>query len=87
MKASEYTGVNGGDVRTTVQYLQPGSKNVRYFSKGKEVNIGKYDDVSVVMHDARPNKEEYTLENGGFTLIQHDSKVCYIQHLKLEREP
>ncbi|KAJ9613348.1 hypothetical protein H2200_003290 [Cladophialophora chaetospira] len=78
MQAPESTEVNGGgdgDVQTTVQYLQPGSQNVRYFSKGKEVNIGKYDDVSVVMHDARPNREEYTLENGGFALVQHESKV------------
>ncbi|EXJ64650.1 hypothetical protein A1O7_00988 [Cladophialophora yegresii CBS 114405] len=75
MKAPKYAEINGGDVTTTVQYLQPGSKNIRYFGKGKEVNIGKYDDVSVVIHDARPNKDEYTLENGGFALVQHDSKV------------
>ena len=87
MKAPDYTEVNDGDVTTTVQYLQPGSKNVRYFSKGKEVNIGKYDDVSVVMHDARSNKEEYTLENGGFALIQHDSKVRYIHCSKLKQDP
>lgn len=76
MKAPEHTEVHKGDVTTTVQYLQEGSKNTRYFGKGKEVNIGKYDDVSVIMHDARPNREEYTLENGGFALVQHESTVC-----------
>ena len=35
MKAPEHTEAKGGDVETTVQYLQPGSENVRYFSKGK----------------------------------------------------
>ncbi len=77
MKTPTYSEANGGDVRTTVKYLQPNSQNVRYFSKGIEVNTGKYDDVSIVVHDARPNKDEYTLENGGFALIQHTSKVCY----------
>lgn len=69
------TVVSDGDVRTTVKYLQQGSGNIRYFSKGIEVNTGKYEDVSVIIHDARPNKEEFTLENGGFTLAQHSSKV------------
>jgi hypothetical protein len=76
MKNTSVSEIHSGDVRTTVKYIQPDSKNVRYFSKGIEVNTGKYDDVSVVVHDARPNKEEYTLENGGFALIQHNSKVC-----------
>jgi len=75
MKLPEGTEIIGGDVRTTVKYLQPDSENVRYFAKGIEVNTGKYEDVSVVVHDARPNKEEYTLENGGFALVQHESKI------------
>ena len=89
METPSYSEANGGDVRTTVKYLQPDSENVRYFSKGIEVNTGKYDDVSVVVHDARPNKEEYTLENGGFALIQHSSKVCYdicsLEHALISR--
>ncbi|KAH8811008.1 hypothetical protein F5884DRAFT_672269 [Xylogone sp. PMI_703] len=64
-----------GDVQTTVKYLRPGSKNIRYFSKGIEVNIGEYEDVPVAVHNARPSKEEYTLDNGGFTLVEHDSEV------------
>jgi hypothetical protein len=89
MRTPSYSEANGGDVRTTVKYLQPDSENVRYFSKGIEVNTGKYDDVSVVVHDARPNKEEYTLANGGFALIQHSSKVCYdicsLEHALISR--
>lgn len=87
MKAPEYTELSDGDIRTTVQYLQPGSKNVRYFSKGKEVNIGKYDDVSVIMHDARRDKEDYTLEDGGFALRQHVSQVRYIQNSRSKQDP
>ncbi|RFU27339.1 hypothetical protein B7463_g8989, partial [Scytalidium lignicola] len=47
--------------------------------KGIEVNIGEYEDVSVVVYNARPNKEEYTLENGGFALVQHYSKIADFQ--------
>ncbi|KUJ11262.1 uncharacterized protein LY89DRAFT_723086 [Mollisia scopiformis] len=75
MATSTYTETKVGDVKTTVKYLQPDSKNVRYFSKGLEVNTGKYDDVSIVVHDARPTQEEFTLDNGGFALIQHNSKL------------
>jgi len=63
------------DMPTTVKYLVPGSKNERYFSKGIEVNIGQYEDVSVVVHDARPCRDECTLETSGFTLADHKSKV------------
>ena len=76
VKAPEHTRGENGDVRTTVKYIRPGSDNVRYFSKGIEVNTGEYEDVDVVVHDVRDNKDEYTLENGGFALIQHESKVC-----------
>ena len=63
------------DIPTTVKYLVPGSKNQRYFSKGIEVNIGQYEDVSVLVNDARPYRDECTLETSGFTLADHKSKV------------
>jgi hypothetical protein len=63
------------DVTSTVKYLVPGSKNERYFSKGIEVNIGEYEDVSVIVRDARPHKDECTLETSGFTLVDHKSQV------------
>jgi len=63
------------DIPTTVKYLVPGSKNERYFSKGIEVNIGQYEDVSVLVQDARPFRDECTLETSGFTLADHKSKV------------
>jgi hypothetical protein len=68
------------DVPTTVKYLCEGSKNERYFSNGIEVNIGKYEDVPVVIHDARPNRKEYTLDNAGFTLVNHTSKVTDLRN-------
>jgi hypothetical protein len=63
------------DVNTTVKYLLPNSKNVRYFSKGIEVNIGEYEDTEVVIHDARPRRAQYTLETTGFALVDHKSQV------------
>jgi hypothetical protein len=63
------------DVPTTVKYLAEGSKNERYYSKGIEVNIGKYEDVKVVVRDARPNETEYRLDTSGFTLAKHKSNV------------
>lgn len=67
--------LNPHDVQTTVKYLAHGSTNERYFSNGIEVNIGTYEDVPVVVKDARPARSSYTLENGGFTLVEHVSKV------------
>jgi hypothetical protein len=66
------------DVKTTVKYLLPGSKNERYFSKGIEVNIGDYEDTPIVVRDARPRREEYTLDTAGFTLVGHKSGVRFL---------
>jgi hypothetical protein len=63
------------DVVTTVKYIVPGSKNQRYFSNGIEVNTGQYVDTPVVIHDARTEREKYTLDTAGFTLVEHTSKV------------
>jgi hypothetical protein len=63
------------DVHTTVKYLLPGSKNERYFSKGIEVNIGDYEDTPIIVRDARPQREEYTLDTAGFALVGHKSQV------------
>ena len=66
------------DVKTTVKYLLPGSKNERYFSKGIEVNTGDYEDTPIVVRDARPRREEYTLDTAGFTLVGHKSAVRFL---------
>ena len=70
-------GLPARDVKTKVQYLAEGSTNQRYFSKGIEVNIGTYKDAEVIIKDARPGRDEYTLENCGFELVEHKSKVLY----------
>lgn len=70
-------GLPARDVTTRVQYLAEGSKNQRYFSKGIEVNIGDYKDTEVIVKDARPVRNEYTLETAGFELVGHKSKVSY----------
>jgi hypothetical protein len=69
-------GLAARDVSTTVQYLAAGSTNQRYFSKGIEVNIGDYNNTEVIVRDARPTRNEYTLETAGFELLEHKSKVC-----------
>ena len=63
------------DVAPAVQYLVPGSKNQRYFSGGIEVNISDYLDTRVIIRDARPSKDQYTLDTAGFQLVEHKSKV------------
>lgn len=68
------------DVKTTVKYLLPGSKNERYFSKGIEVNIGDYGDTPIVVRDARPQRKEYTLDTAGFALVSHKSQVYLNLH-------
>ena len=70
------TVLNPRDVHTTVKYLCEGSENERYFSNGIEINTGKYEDVPVVIHDARPKRSEYTLDTAGFTLVNHSSQVA-----------
>lgn len=74
--AATMPGMPARDVNTTVQYLAAGSKNQRYFSKGIEVNIGDYKSTEVIIRDARPARDEYTVETAGFELVDHKSKVC-----------
>jgi hypothetical protein len=40
-----------------------------------EVNTGIYEDKTVIIKDARPNREQFTLDTGGFVLLDHTSKV------------
>lgn len=60
------------DIATNVKHLCPGS---RYFSKGIEGDVGEYEDVPVVIHDAQPRRTKCNLDTSGFTLVDHHSEV------------
>ena len=60
-----------------ISFISPESLlvNARYVSPGKEHNTANFDLHNVKVFDARPNQSEYTLDNCGFTLVKHESKV------------
>ena len=64
------------DVRTKLSYITPTSKfNRRYVAPGAEVNTGVYEDKDILIKDGRPEREKFTLDTSGFTLIDHSSQV------------
>jgi hypothetical protein len=67
------------DVDSTMQFIRADSKvNRRYITPGAEVNTGKYEVRKVHIRDARPRREECTLDTTGFQLLDHKSKVsCF----------
>ncbi len=60
-----------------ISFISPESsiQNARYVSPGKEHNTAKFNLHDVKIFDARPNQSDYTLENCGFALVKHESKV------------
>jgi len=67
---------NAHDVVAKLSYITPTSKfNRRYVAPGAEVNTGVYEDKDVLIRDARPLRQEITLEKNGFTLIDYITKV------------
>ena len=63
-------------VDTEITYLTPGSFiNRRYAAPGVEVNTGTYQPYPVKIGDARPTKEQFTLDSHGFVLAEHKSAV------------
>lgn len=66
------------EVTATLSFIRPDSKfNRRYIAPMAELNTGVYEDKTVVIKDARPNRDSFTLDTGGFVLLDHTSKVCY----------
>lgn len=64
------------DVPATLSFIRPDSKlNRRYIAPMAEINTGLYEDKTVVIRDARPDREKFTLDTGGFVLLDHTSKV------------
>ena len=63
-------------VEAKLTYLAPGSKiNRRFTSPGRDINTGIYETHSVLIHDGRPIANHFTLNEHGFTLLPHKSKV------------
>lgn len=64
------------DRQARMEYIMPDSKmNRRYMAAGEEVNTGKYETKTVLVHDARPEISSLTLDTTGFQLLRHESKV------------
>jgi hypothetical protein len=64
------------DVESSMQFIKADSKeNRRYITPGLEINTGKYETRQVFIRDARPHREEYTLDTTGFQLFDHKSSV------------
>lgn len=67
------------DRQATMEYIRPDSKmNRRYMAAGEEVNTGKYETKSVLVHDARHEIPKLTLDTTGFELFKHESKVSSV---------
>jgi hypothetical protein len=63
-------------VETQITYLNPGSFiNRRFAAPGVEVNTGSYRPYHVMVSDARPIRDQFTLDSHGFVLAEHHSAV------------
>jgi hypothetical protein len=62
-------------IKTTIDYLIPTSRiNRRFWAPGKEYNTGVYSSYPVTIRNARLERP-FTLDEHGFCLSQHESKV------------
>ncbi|MCC7461393.1 MAG: hypothetical protein IT480_02905 [Gammaproteobacteria bacterium] len=60
----------------TISFLAEGSfVNRRFVGPGIEVNTGEYRSHEVMIRDARPIREHFTLDSHGFVLLDHRSAV------------
>jgi hypothetical protein len=63
-------------VEADIVYLLPGTDiNRRFVAPGIEVNTGKYGPYRVKIRDGRPIKDSFSLDQHGFVLKPHVSKV------------
>jgi hypothetical protein len=67
-------------VESEMHFVKADSKvNRRYITPGLEINTGKYEVKTVRIRDARPFRQECTLDTTGFELFEHKTKVCDYQ--------
>lgn len=70
-----------GDVPTKLEFVLPTSHiNVRVVAHGAEANTGTHEEKDVVIHDARIDPQNYTLDTSGFELVDHPTNVSPIHH-------
>ncbi|OYW44506.1 MAG: hypothetical protein B7Z08_09190 [Sphingomonadales bacterium 32-68-7] len=64
------------EVATQIRYVDPGEfVTRRYVSQGAEINTGTYSDHRVVVRDAMPIREHFTLDVHGFRIARQPSAV------------
>ena len=69
----------GKDVHTKMRFVKADSKdNRRYITPGLEINTGTYEEREVLVRDARPNTEQFTLDSAGFQLFDHHTDVSQL---------
>ena len=63
-------------VQARMRYVDPGDfVTRRYVSQGRELNTGTYSDHDVIIRDAMPIREHFTLDTHGFRLVDAPSAV------------
>lgn len=64
-------------VDAEITYLAPGSfVNRRFVAPGREVNTGRYQPYRVTIRDGRPIAHRFSLDEHGFVLAEHPSRVA-----------
>jgi hypothetical protein len=63
-------------VRAMMRYVDEGDfVTRRYVSQGAEINTGTYSDHEVIIRDAMPIRDHFTLDTHGFTIAKCPSAV------------
>jgi hypothetical protein len=64
------------EVETQIRYVDPGEfVTRRYVSQGAEINTGTYSDHRVIVRDAMPIRDHFTLDVHGFRIARQPSAV------------
>jgi hypothetical protein len=64
-------------VEADLFYLAPDSTlNRRFVAPGIDVNTGRFEPHRVLIHNARPVQDQFTLDTHGFTIAPHRSRVA-----------
>tara|TARA_A100001391_G_scaffold46046_2_gene27171 strand:- start:50632 stop:51540 length:909 start_codon:yes stop_codon:yes gene_type:complete len=65
------------EVQARMRYVDPGDfVTRRYVSQGRELNTGTYSDHDVIIRDAMPIRDHFTLDTHGFMLADAPSAVA-----------
>jgi len=68
-------------VWATVNYLAPGStRNRLYVAPGDHLATAKYEQHKVFVRDGRPQRDEFTLDQTGFTFVDHRTAVAALEN-------